>query len=516
MSDRKGRAVSPEDLSGWGGPAEMSAFEAAMWLAEADPRMRSIVTGVIMLDRAPDWPRLLDRLTRLTNAVPRLRQRVMEPAFGVGLPQWVDDPEFLIDFHLRRERAPEPGVDRAVLDIAQNLAMEPLDRLRPPWAVRLVEGLSHGRAALVLKIHHVLSDGLGFVQLLDHVVSSSREGHSALATPPARARRSVTPIGLAASNGAQYVRRAPAGMAGALASVLESVATLLRKPSAAQDAWGYFASAARVLGAKSTGGSRILRNRSRNWRFDIIEISLPDLKAAARGAEASLNDVFLAGLIGGFRRYHDEMGVQFEKMPIAFPISIRKADDPAGGNFFAGAQYAAPIAERDPVKRVAHVREFVRCARAEPALDVVPRLSPLLVRLPGAALGMLSAHMIGLQDAQISNVQGWKEPVYIGGAEVLHFWPFGPAPGCAIMIVMLSYNGCCSIGITSDVAAVTEPELLVACLREGLEEILALAKPPAAAPTAPPAPPARRKPASPGIRRPRKRRTPHDAEHLTS
>ena len=50
-----------------------------------------------------------------------------------------------------------------------------------------------------------------------------------------------------------------------------------------------------------------------------------------------------------------------------------------------------------------------------------------------------------------------------------------------MMIAMLSHNGRCCIGINSDSAAVTEPELLVACLREGLDEVLALAAAPARA-----------------------------------
>jgi len=509
MSERKGRtAENLEELRNWGGPAEMSAFEAAMWLAEADPRMRVTVTGVLVLDRAPDWARVVEGHLRITNAVPRLRQRVMEPALGVGLPQWVDDPDFLLDYHLRRQRAPEPGDDRQLLDIAQNLAMEPFDRLRPLWTTTLVEGLEHGRAALILKIHHVLSDGIGITQLLDHVVSDARESRALPLSRRAAPGRTASPTGLAAHSAGQFLRQAPSEIAGVVASALESTAGILRRPAALRESWDYIASAGRLLASQSTSGSPILRRRSRNWRFDIIELLLSDLKAAAKGAEASINDVFLAGMIGGFRRYHEEMGVQIKEMPIALPISLRTTQDPAGGNRFAGAQYVAPVAERDPMKRVAHVRDFVRRARREPALDVAQRLSPLLVRLPSSALGMVAGHMTSVQDAQISNVQGWDRPVYVAGSEVLHQWPFAPAPGCAMMITMLSYNGHCAIGITSDVAAVTEPELLVTCLREGLEEILQLGKPPAAAaPVLPAAAPSRK---------PRKRRNPGRPQRETT
>ena len=48
---------------------------------------------------------------------------------------------------------------------------------------------------------------------------------------------------------------------------------------------------------------------------------------------------------------------------------LRSGSDPMGGNKFAGSQYDAPIAERDPIERIRHVQRFVKDTRAEPALD---------------------------------------------------------------------------------------------------------------------------------------------------
>ena len=110
------------------------------------------------------------------------------------------------------------------------------------------------------------------------------------------------------------------------------------------------------------------------------------------------------------------------------------------------------------------------------------RLTPLLSRLPIAVVTRLMAGFTESQDAQISNIPGIADTVYLAGAEVTHYWPFAPAPGCGMMITMLSHNGRCCIGINSDAAAVTEPELLVECLREGLDEVLALADGPHSAP----------------------------------
>jgi len=466
----------PSDaLRDWGGPAEMSAFEAVMWLAEADPRMRSTVTCVLVLDRAPDWDRVVAGHERMVNAAPRLRQRVMEPALGAGLPQWVDDPDFMLDYHLRRQRLPQAGTDRQLLDLAQNLAMTPFDRVRPPWEGTLVEGLEGDRAAYIFKLHHVLSDGIGIVQLLSHAMSTTRTSRGLAAGSAAHGRRAVSPARLAAANLGQGMRRWPAAGAGSFATAVASITGLLRKPDGLKQAWDYIGSAGRVLKGQTARGSPILRQRSRNWRFDTLQVPLPELKAAARAAQASLNDVFLAGLVGGFHRYHAAMGVKLGQMPIAFPISLRAEGDAAGGNRFTGAHYAAPVAEPDPLARIAHVRQFVRQARQEPALDIVLRLSPLMARMPGAVLGALAGRMTKTQDAQISNVPGFSQTMYLAGAKVLQIWPLGPAPGCAVMIGMLTYDGTCGIGLTSDRAAVTEPELLAQCLLEGLNEVIALA-----------------------------------------
>ena len=61
----------------------------------------------------------------------------------------------------------------------------------------------------------------------------------------------------------------------------------------------------------------------------------------------------------------------------------------------------------------------------------------------------------------------------MAGAELLRVYGIGPLPGCAVMVGLMSHLGTCCIGVNSDPAAVTQPDLFVACLKEGFEEILA-------------------------------------------
>lgn len=478
MSDQNGiSSKTLEQLRNWGGPRELSAFEAMMWLAEADPHLRSTTTSVLVLDSTPDWGRLVAGHEWTTRAAPRLRQRVIEPALGLDMPVWVDDPEFLLDYHLRRVRLPEPGTERQLLDFAQTLAMTPFDRFRPPWEAVLVEGLEQERAAYILKLHHAISDGIGIMQLMSEALNASRQGREFPALKPSRRGRALTSLELAAKGALHRFLDLPHDTTDSLSTLLRTMGRLFRKPGALREAYDYLASAKRMVATKPATGSPILHRRSLGLRFDAFEIPLADLKVAAKSIGASLNDVFLAGLIGGFRQYHEQMGVKLDRMPIGFPISLRTDGDTAGGNKFAGVQYPAPIGECDPLKRIDHIQNFVRNARTEPALDIVLKIAPVMVRFPTPVLTAIAANMTAAQDAQISNVPGIAHPIHMAGAHVTHLWPFAPTVGCGMMISMVSHNGRCCIGINSDRAAVTEPELLTACLREGLDEMLALRKP---------------------------------------
>lgn len=451
-------------LRGWGGQAEMGATEALLWRTEVNPRLRSTMTDVLVFDHAPEWNRFRRDHQWLVEAVPRFGQHVVDPGLGSSSPHWARDDDFDLGYHLRRVQLPAPGSERQLLDLAQSLAMTPLDKARPPWQGTLVEGLEGGRAAYVLKLHHAISDGLGIVQLMDQLLSVKGPLLAAPASPKPLVRTT---------------RRRPRESLSDTAAGLPGAASLWQRGAqAAQQALDYAASATRLLAVRSVAGSPILRRRSASMRFDVIEFALDDFKAAAHACEGTINDVLLAGLMGGWRRYHEVMGVPVAHLPIGFPVSVRKAGDPAGGNRFTALRYAAPVGENDPILRVRDVQQFLRTMRAEAALDIMVRLMPVMARLPAAAAARLAVGITSSLDAQVSNVPGLAGPAMLSGARITQSWPFGPLPGCAMMITMASHDGRCCIGVNSDPAAVIDPELMTESLRSGLQELLALAHPP--------------------------------------
>src|SRR5581483_2182263 len=162
-------------LEDWGRAPAMSPLEAVMWRGDRHPEFSSSGIVLEMFDRAPDWDRFRAGHEWATRLVPRLRQSVLDPALPLGPPVWRPDPWFDLDYHLRRVRLPAPGGMRELLDLAQAIALRPLDRARPLWVGTLVEGLEDGRAAYLVHAHHCLMDGAGLIQLLSSLHSPRRE-----------------------------------------------------------------------------------------------------------------------------------------------------------------------------------------------------------------------------------------------------------------------------------------------------------------------------------------------------
>src|SRR5438046_2411330 len=143
----------------------MSDAEALMWTIEKDPAMRSSFLQLTLLDRPPDFERFRRRMERAVKVLPRLGQRVVPPPFRFAPPEWADDPSFDIDFHVRRMAVPPPGTERQLPDPAAPAYRGASDPARPLWQLTVVEGLEGGRAALLAKMHHTITDGVGGVRL---------------------------------------------------------------------------------------------------------------------------------------------------------------------------------------------------------------------------------------------------------------------------------------------------------------------------------------------------------------
>jgi len=459
----------------------MSDEDALMWNIEKDPILRSTIVAVALFDSVPDWELLRRRIDRTTCFIPRLRQRVISPPFRIAPPRWTAESSFDLDFHLRRVRLAGPGSMRALFDALQPIATASFDRARPLWEFTLFEGLdgpNGERAAFALKVHHSVTDGVGGMALLAHFIdlvpdapeAPDSDVPAALAPEDARIRH-VLRHSLAHNNrrALGIARRLPVDLVRATSRAVHdpvgTVGELLRTTR----------SVARTLAPARGPMSTVMLQRGLGRRLDAFDVPLEQMRRVAKATDASINDVFVASVIGGVRRYHERHGAAPIELRMTLPINLRQGDDDAGGNRFAPARFPVPTAIDDPRERIAAVRALVREWRAEPALQMTSTLAGILNQLPTATATALFGSMLKCCDFVTSNVPGAPVPVYVGSAKVDRMYAFAPPSGAAFNVTLISHCDTCCIGVVIDTAAVPDPDVLLNYLRFGFDEVLALA-----------------------------------------
>lgn len=450
----------------------MSDADALLWNIEADPILRSTIVTVMLLDQAPDWERLVDKIDRGTRLIPRLRQRVVDAPFKVGPPHWSADPHFELDYHLRRVRSPEPG-DRATLfELVRPIAMAGFDRSRPLWEFTLIEGLEGGGAAMAVKVHHSITDGVGGIRLAMMLFDLERTPQSVEPMPPVPTAEDENLVDrfwdwVAINNHRLF------GLTGeAMAATTSGFRRAVSDPvGAATQAVNTLGSYVRMMKPATTPMSPIMKERSLGRHLHAFEFPLDDFKRAAKDVGGTLNDAFVAGVGLGLERYHRDHGVDVEDLRLLLPINLRD-DDSAGGNHFTPARFPIPVGMRNRDRLIVRIGELVDQWRNEPAVAASERMAAVLNRLPAAATTVLFGSMLKGSDFVASNVPGVTFDVYLAGARLERNFAFAPLSGTGAAITLMSHRDVCCIGIATDDASVPDPAHFAECVRSGLAEVL--------------------------------------------
>jgi WS/DGAT/MGAT family acyltransferase len=471
----------------------MTQADALMWQLESDPILRSTILSTWILDRTPDLARFEAKAERATHIIPRLRQHVVADPLGIAPPKWEEDPHFDLRFHLRRTALPGQGSIRDLLDLAEPLAMQAFDKDRPLWELHLIEGLEGGRCAVIMKLHHAISDGVGLVKMTECLIERGPDDEI-----------EATPLPLAESAAAKSEPSAWDSVTDALADRIRSgvenwrrfgaaisrnAVDKLRHPiDTANEIGDTLASAGRVLAPASAPLSPIMLERSTVVRFDYLSVPLDELKRAGKAVGSTINDAFVASVAGGLARYHSAMSAPVESLRMLMPVNVRGGANPrdpnteaakkadVAGNQFAPARFEVPVAIESPAERMRAIGKLCREQRDEPAMPWIEEITNVLGALPSSLTNNLFGAMQKTTDFTTSNVRGPRRTTWMSGAQIVSFMPFGPLAGASINVTAFSYDGVMNVGINMDPAAVSQPKLLVECLKGGFEEVLAVAE----------------------------------------
>jgi diacylglycerol O-acyltransferase len=153
----------------------MSALDASFLHVEDAVSHMHIGSVAIFEGPAPAQADVLAAIAGKLPLVPRYRQRVRSLPLTLGRPSWVDDPQFRLDYHVRRTALPAPGGDQELRNLVGRVMAQKLDRSKPLWEMWIAEGVGEGRWALISKVHHVMVDGVSATDLMSVLLDDDRD-----------------------------------------------------------------------------------------------------------------------------------------------------------------------------------------------------------------------------------------------------------------------------------------------------------------------------------------------------
>jgi WS/DGAT/MGAT family acyltransferase len=402
-------------------------------------------------------------------------------------PEWVDDPDLDIGYHVRRVAAPKPGGVRELLDLCAALAEAPFDRSRPLWEFTVIDGLAGGRTAMLQKMHHTITDGVGGLKLSLALVDFEADPEPVATVAPADAGTATDgdgdnndePAAVARQSPIDVLRDAVGDAVGRHLSATRSVAMTAghavthpgEAPGNAMGALRLAGSLRRQVLVTNAARSTVLTGRSLRKHLEVFSVDLPGAREAAKRLGGSINDVFVTGVAGALGRYAEKSGGTADELRMAMPVSTRERGEHAA-NRFVPTRLLVPTDPHDVRERFATTAERMRSTRSEPALAAAELLAGFASGLPTSVLVAATHSQTRTIDFATSNLRGSPVPLYLAGARIVANYPIGPRTGCALNVTLLSYCDELNMGLNIDPAAVTDVPLLMTCLAESFDELL--------------------------------------------
>ncbi len=486
----------------------LSGLDASFLYLET-PTLHMQVALTLVLDPSTvpggyTFDRMKAAIAARIPCAPVFRRRLVEVPLRLGHPVWVDDPDFDIDYHVRRAAVPQPGGLRQLADLAGDIAGHQLDRSKPLWEMWIVEGLAEQRIAIIAKMHHSTVDGVSGAALLsilfdlepapplvppaddmappapvdDHIPSSLElmsQAAAARTLRPLEIAQDVVRTGHRVLN----VRRVRIGTRNRL-DPHEVPATTPAKSAG---------KAALPLTAPRTSFNvAVTRRRS----VALTAIGLDDVKRVKNATGATVNDVILAVCTGALRSFLIE-GDELPDKPLVavVPVSVRPdTDAPGGSNQVSTLFVQLPCQQHDPLDRLRTIHLGTKGAKEEHnalgadmllnwAEHATPNVFAVSARLY-TRMRLADRHR-PIANLVISNVPGPDFPLYLAGAELVAGFPLGPVmDGMGVNITVMSHRGVLNWGILACPESIPRLWNLAAAIPAALDELLAAAgEPPA-------------------------------------
>jgi diacylglycerol O-acyltransferase len=459
----------------------MSALDASFFFAESENTPMHVGSVAVFDGPAPTYGDVVRLLLSKLPLVPRYRQRVREVPMQLGRPLWFDDPHFQILYHVRHTAVPRPGGDEQLRNLAGRVLGQRLDMTKPLWELYLVEGLADDRWAIISKVHHCMVDGVAgtdLMQLMFDLQPDATHDDPQDWTP----RRTPPTLSLMAQSAAETLAHPLQQLASlpSLGGTLRTAKGLAESGTKLAQTVPSLAKQAITPTARSLNGP-IGPHRRWAWTDGKFE----EFKAVRTALGGTVNDVVLTAISRGFRDLLQARGeLSSEKLVVRsmVPVSVRRPHQKGSLNNQVSAVFVdLPVGQPDPVERLAAIRgqmdEYKSAMGAVDANSIIglgDYVAPTLL-----SLGVRAAMQAGQMwcQAVTTNVPGPRVPLYVLGRRMCSATAYVPiAGGTRVSIGIFSYLNTMTFGINADFDAFPDVDVLSGGIREGIEELMALAE----------------------------------------
>ncbi|MGO4870801.1 MAG: wax ester/triacylglycerol synthase family O-acyltransferase, partial [Roseiarcus sp.] len=386
------------------------------WLRMDRPANLMIIVGVLILAAPVDVKRLEATLASRILGYPRFSKRIETRTDGL---YWCDDPHFDIAHHIKRSRLPG-GAGKAELQrFVAELAGRQLDRAHPLWEYHIVEDYDGG-AAVVMRIHHAIGDGIALVKVLLSLTDDRPDA------PMERRKRDIhkgTRAGFALEDAFGVAGRLVGGGLRASDEALKAALEIVAHPTRAADylrhGSGVAAELAYLLFMPTDTPTRLkgvpLGDKRVAWPDPI---PLPEVKAVSRALGCSVNDMLLAAIAGALRGYLEEKGDATEGVEVRALVPINLRPPGSGeelGNRFGIIAVELPVGFESPLERLYEVRRRMEALKTSYEPKTTLGLFAGLGYAPQVVQDKLFDLLLSRATAVMTNVPGPQQPLYLAG-----------------------------------------------------------------------------------------------------
>jgi diacylglycerol O-acyltransferase / wax synthase len=455
----------------------LTSFDTSFLANERSNAHMAIGAVFICEGTAPAHEDLLAHIRSRLHLLPRLRQRLSFPPLSLGRPFWVDDPDFDISEHVRREALPAPGTEEQFRDLIGTALSPPLDRSHPLWELWLVEGLQEGgRFGVIYRTHHAMADGISAVDIGVLLFDVEPNFEPVREEEPWNPRTPPT--------GAQLVGHALRGLGGTVRRMARWLAGALRRPRragkrAADGAAGLW----EVTWALTKPAPKVPFNTEIGPERDYCWTAarLDDFKRIKNVLGGTVNDVTLAVAAGALGRWLRDRGVDTDGLELQalVPVSVRAENEHGElGNKLTAMRGPLPVGVADPVERLRAVTrgmDKLKASKQPLGAEAIWGLNdwfrdfaPPLFLGPTSKINFATR----LFNLLVTNFPGPQIPFYILGRELVGVYPVGfLAHNHALAIAIISYNGAVNFGLLADRAAIGDLEAIASYVDEAVAEL---------------------------------------------